>query len=107
MTRPFVIQAAQFRATWLVIGLLIGTLVVATASALAAAATRPGLPSEATTSVTRQHPGYGTGYPLHYGLAGPSWARFDQPTPGYHPGYGTGYPLHGGLAGPSAAGPEN
>lgn len=122
MIRPFVMQAAQFRATWLVIGLLMGTLIVATAFALANA-TRLGQPSGGATSVPQQHPGYGVGYPLHYGLAGPPWAQLEQ-HPGYgtgdplqgglagppwvqleqHPGYGIGYPLHGGLAGPSAAG---
>jgi hypothetical protein len=102
MIRPFVMQAAQFRGTWLVIGLVIGTLIVAMAFALANV-TRLGSPSSGVTSVPQQHPGYGTGYPLHHGLAGPSWAQLDQ----QHAGYGTGYPLHGGLAGPSAAGPGN
>ena len=119
MIRPFVIQAAQFRLTWLVIGLLVGTMLVATAFALANVP-RFGQPSSDRTTITQQHPGYGTGYP-RYGLAGPSWAQLGPQHPGYgtgypryglagpswaqlgpqHPGYGTGYPLHGGLAGPS------
>lgn len=51
-------------------------------------------------ALTRVHPGYGTGYPLHGGLAGPS--RLEPRAE--HPGYGTGYPQHGGLAGPSRSG---
>ena len=42
------------------------------------------------------HPGYGVGYPLQSGLAGPSQLSAID-----HPGYGAGYPLLGGLAGPS------
>lgn len=121
MIRPFVLQAAQFRLTWLVIGLLVGTMIVATAFALANVP-RFGQPSGGPATLTQQHPGYGigypryglagpsfaqlqlhqhpgygTGYPQRYGLAGPSWAQLGP----QHPGYGTGYPLHGGLAGPS------
>jgi hypothetical protein len=43
---------------------------------------------------------YGTGYPLHGGLAGPSRAGGGSTADvGDH--HGPGYPLHGGLAGPS------
>ena len=97
MIRPFVIQAAQFRLTWLVIGLLVGTMIVATAFALANVP-RLGQPSGGQTTITQQHPSYGFGYPLHGGLAGPTNAQLDR-----HPGYGVGYPLHGGLAGPTNA----
>jgi hypothetical protein len=96
MIRPIVIQAAQFRVTWLLIGLLVGTMIVATAFALANVP-RLGQPGGGPASVTQQHPGYGIGYPQHHGLAGPSWAQLGP----QHSGYGTGYPLHGGLAGPS------
>lgn len=95
MIRPFVIQAAQFRLTWLVIGLLVGTMIVASAFALANVVPL-GQRSVGPATITQQHPGYSLGYP-RYGLAGPSWAQLGQ----QHPGYGTGYPLHGGLAGPS------
>ena len=95
MIRPFVVQAAQFRLTWLVIGLLVGTMIVATAFALADVP-RFGQPTVPRTTITEQHPGYGSGYPLHGGLAGPTNAQLRP-----HPGYGFGYPLHGGLAGPS------
>ncbi len=98
MIRPFVIQAAQFRATWLLIGLLAGSLIVAAAFDISSV---PGFgqPNRAGTTITQQHPGYGSGYPGSGGLAGPSWVQREQ-----HPGYGIGYPLHGGLAGPSSAG---
>ena len=48
--------------------------------------------------VTTQSQAYGTGYPLHGGLAGPS-----RPLSAVDPAarYEAGYPLHGGLAGPS------
>jgi hypothetical protein len=61
------------------------------------------------------HQGYGTDYPPHNGLAGPSVVmRGDSPLHGglaspngvgsgsAQHGYGTDYPAHGGLAGPSA-----
>jgi hypothetical protein len=98
MIRPFVVQAVQFRATWLVIGLLIGTMIVAAAFAIANVP-RLGQPSGGQTTIGQQHPGYGDGYPLHGGLAGPTRLQVDE-----HPGYGAGYPLHGGLAGPSSVG---
>lgn len=67
-------------------------VVVASIALIALAASR--LAMDTSTSV--EHPGYGAGYPVHGGLAGPSRVSiFD------HPGYGAGYPLHGGLAGPS------
>lgn len=97
MIRPYVVQAAQVRGTWLVIALLVGTIIVATAFALANVP-RLGQPSGGPTTVSQEHAGYGTGYPLHGGLAGPSLAQLNR-----HPGYGTGYPLHYGLAGPSFA----
>ena len=99
MIGPFVLQAAQFRATWLLIGLLAGTLIMATAFAIGSVP-RFGQPNRDGTTITQQHPGYG--YPVPGGLAGPSWVQREQ-----HPGYGTGYPLHGGLAGPSSVGAGN
>ena len=43
---------------------------------------------------------YGSGYPFHGGLAGPS--RIGQmSTVDPAARYGPGYPFHGGLAGPS------
>jgi hypothetical protein len=113
MIRPFVIQAAQFRATWLVIGLLVGTMIVASAFALSNVPRLSQPQGGQTTNTTQQHTGYGVGYPPHGGLAGPSWVQgspwgLDGPPRAQvteqHPGYGTGYPLHGGLAGPSSVG---
>jgi hypothetical protein len=96
VNRSFVGQVSQFRVTWLAIGLLIGTLLVASATVIVAP--RLGELFGAENAATREHPGYGTGYPQHGGLAGPSTVTGDQRT-----GYGTGYPQHGGLAGPSTA----
>ncbi len=101
MIRPFVIQAAQFRVTWLLVGLLVGTLIVATAFATTSGP-RFGQPNGDGTTFTQQHPSYGRGYPLHGGLAGPSRVQREL-----HPGYGPGYPLHGGLAGPSSVGVQD
>lgn len=98
MIRPFVLQAAQFRATWLLIGLLAGTMSMATAFAVVGVP-RFAQPNGDGTTITQQYPGYGNGYPGPGGLAGPSWVQREQ-----HPGYGPGYPLHGGLAGPSSVG---
>ena len=70
-------------------------------------------------ALVRVHPGYGPGYPPHYGLAGPSRVvRGDHPMGGA-PAHGGlagssgvvrgdhpmgGAPAHGGLAGPSGVG---
>ena len=45
--------------------------------------------------------GYGAGYPLRGGLAGPSRPLSAVDATGH---YGAGYPLRGGLAGPSRVG---
>ena len=45
--------------------------------------------------------GFGAGYPLNGGLAGPSRVSTTEVT-----GYGAGYPLLGGLAGPSQVGED-
>ena len=96
MIGSFVLQAAQVRATWLLIGLLAGTLIMATAFAIGSVPNF-GQPNRDGTTITQ--PGYGEGYPVPGGLAGPSWVQGGQ-----HPGYGEGYPVHGGLAGPSSVG---
>ena len=96
MNRSFVRQVSQFRITWLAIGLLIGTLLVASATAIVAP--RLGDLFGPQDAATWEHPGYGVGYPQQGGLAGPSLVTVER-----HPGYGIGYPMHGGLAGPSTA----
>ena len=53
---------------------------------------------DATTAASQA---YGTGYPLHGGLAGPSGVGQMSRVAGLSAHYGSGYPLHGGLAGPS------
>lgn len=53
------------------------------------------------TTLTEANQGYGSGYPQHGGLAGPSRIEFVEMW-----GYGPGYPQHGGLAGPSRAGSD-
>jgi hypothetical protein len=105
--------------------ILVGFIAVAFVGALAlgvALATRAISFDSPTThssqaALVRIHPGYGTDYPPHHGLAGPSGGvRGDSPVRGglvsrngvgsgsAHHGYGTDYPAHGGLAGPSAVG---
>ena len=99
MGASYVAHADQPRSRWLPVGLLITGLLVVTVAA-AALAPRLGTLGQGANRVSAEHVGYGSGYPLHGGLAGPSGVRVVQ-----HPGYGSGYPLHGGLAGPSQVEP--
>jgi hypothetical protein len=107
---------------------LIGVAVVTMASGIAVATLKTtGQEAGSPASIVRQHAGYGTEYPPHYGLAGPTPVQAVAQHAGYgadypahhglagasgikakvqHQGYGTGYPQHGGLAGPSGAGSD-
>ena len=98
--------------------ILVGLTAIAFVGALALA-TRAISVDSLTTDPSRDavvpiHQGYGTDYPPHNGLAGPSVVvRGDSPLHGglaspngvgsgsAQHGYGTDYPAHGGLAGPS------
>jgi hypothetical protein len=95
MGTSYVAHAHRPRTRWLPVGLLIAGLLVVSVAA-AALAPRLGTLGQRANPVSIEHFGYGPGYPLHGGLAGPSDVRVVQ-----HFGYGPGYPLHGGLAGPS------
>lgn len=74
------------------------TILVAAGIALAP---RFSQPQPANNILTNANHGYGTGYPQHGGLAGPSRIESVE-----FWGYGPGYPQHGGLAGPSRAGSD-
>lgn len=74
------------------------TILVAVGIALAP---RFSQPQPVNNTVTEANQGYGTGYPQHGGLAGPSRIEFVE-----NWSYGPGYPQHGGLAGPSKAGSD-
>ena len=90
----------------------LGVLEFAILAVIAVAVIGVGVWSQAGSirDVTTDSQGYGVGYPLHGGLAGPS--RVDQVSTVAGPSrllsavdlaahYGPGYPLSGGLAGPS------
>ncbi len=92
----------------------LGALPLAILAVIAVALIGVGAWSQAGSlnDVTIDSRGYGAGYPLHGGLAGPS--RVGQVSTVAGPSgsmstvelaghYGPGYPLHGGLAGPSRA----
>ena len=107
--------------------ILIGVIVVAIVGAMAlgvALATRaisfePLTTTSTQDAVVRVHPGFGPGYPAHYGLAGPSGVVRGNYPMGGAPAHGGlagpsgvvqgnypmgGAPVHGGLAGPSGVG---
>jgi hypothetical protein len=79
----------------------LGGLGLAILAVIAVAVIGAGIWSRAGSmhDVTTDSQAYGTGYPLHGGLAGPS--RRGVSTVDLSGHYGAGYPLHGGLAGPS------
>jgi len=85
--------------------LLVGVIAVAIVGVLAfgvALATRAITFDSLTTTpgqdaLVRVDPGFGAGYPPHYGLAGPSGVDHATAPMG-------GVPAHGGLAGPSGVG---
>jgi len=85
-------------------GLAVGLVAVAVTFVVAAGialAPRPSQPGPANNAVTEANPRYGSGYPQHGGLAGPSRSTVVEVW-----GYGPGYPQHGGLAGPSRVGSD-
>ena len=55
-------------------------------------------PARAEAMTSEPAAGFGVGYPVNGGLAGPSQVGGAATS-----SYGDGYPLHGGLAGPSRA----
>jgi hypothetical protein len=85
--------AARLRTTWLFVAVGLGLVM---AVALAINFTRVEPTAVAASTILPSH--LGSGYPEHYGLAGPS-----KVGPG--PGSWLGYPPHFGLAGPSGVGP--
>jgi hypothetical protein len=96
MGTSYVAHTDRRGATWLPIGLSIAGL-LAVSIAAATLAPRLGILGQGANPGSAEQFGYGAGYPMHFGLAGPSqlsvWAE--------HVGYGAGYPMHFGLAGPS------
>ena len=94
--RPKVAPAARLRTSWRSVGVGIGLVIVV---ALSVALT-VGFEHDQRIAVTSTTPSnLGSGYPPHYGLAGPS-----QLGPSF--GSWRGYPPHYGLAGPSQLGPS-
>jgi hypothetical protein len=96
MATPYVANALRPGAIRLPIGLFIAGL-LALFIAAATLAPRLGNLEQGASGGSIEEFGYGAGYPMHFGLAGPS--RLSPRAE--HGGYGVGYPLHGGLAGPS------
>ena len=95
MGTRYVPRADQPRVRLLAVGLLTATLVISSVAVFASTLRLESSAGEAAEMQPRG--GYGPGYPLHGGLAGPTPVREVN-----HAGhYAAGYPLHGGLAGPS------
>jgi hypothetical protein len=96
MGTSYVAHTDRGGATWLPIGLSIAGL-LAVLIAAATLAPRLGILDQGANPGSAEQFGYGAGYPMHFGLAGPSQLNLRAE----HLGYGAGYPMHGGLAGPS------
>ncbi len=97
MGTSYVANTDRRGATWLPIGLSIAGLLAASIAAATLAPRLGILDQGANSGSAGGQFGYGAGYPMHFGLAGPSQLNLRAE----HGGYGVGYPLHGGLAGPS------
>jgi hypothetical protein len=97
----YVASTPAIRTSRILVGVIVVAFVVALAFGVAFASRAISFDSLTTTSsqdaLAPVHPGFGPGYPPHYGLAGPSGVvREDYPM--------GGAPAHGGLAGPSGVG---
>jgi len=94
----YVAPSPAIRTSRILVGVIVVTFVGALALGVALATRAISFDSLTTNStqnaVVRVDPGFGAGYPPHYGLAGPSAVMRGNYPMG-------GAPAHGGLAGPS------
>jgi hypothetical protein len=91
----YVASTPAIRTSRILVGVIVGALALGVALATRAISLDPLTTTSAQDALVQVHPGFGPGYPPHYGLAGPSSVvRGDYPM--------GGAPVHGGLAGPSS-----